>query len=982
MSKRKKAAAAVPPAADVRPDDALWIQRFQILDTCYCFLSSKKAALSLKTVVALAAHLTGSAESLTEAHVRQMASIGVVRLEFHKKDKIILQDDFDPTEQDPNESIELVQFPDVPQGSKRATAKRLLLFQKALQAFSQPTDRIPEYTPPPLTTKRVKTLHDLPPHASDVPHIRILKQAEFYDGQIVHVECIPPRPARFGARQLKDMDVSDVVINAMTIDHLYAHQSEAIDALLQGQHVVISTSTSSGKSMVYTIPVAHSLVTSKACSFFLFPTKALAQDQVQSFRSFLGRVDGLDPLTLCATYDGDTYKPDRAAIRSRARVFFTNPDMLHASIMPQHQSWSAVLSQLKYIVIDEAHMYRGVFGSHVAHILRRLFRLCYMHGSNPQLVCCSASIKNPAEHFHWLVPRLSDPNDGRGGTFLNRDVCVIEPDKDGSPAGCKFFVVWKPKPPAPAKPTEVENVDLTASTIFQSAQILAALVVANVHTIAFCRGRKLTELVLDYTHGILRKQNQRQWIDKVKGYRGGYSAESRRAIEAQLFGRDLVGVVATNALELGIDIGSLECSLHVGYPASIASMWQQAGRAGRSGKDSLAIIVCFDSPLDAFNASLGSTMFHKPPEAVVLDPLNQHILRKHLLHASIELDLLSTRRGTDYIDRVIFSAEMESHVGDLKATGQLIAVGDGYRSPASALVPAVNIRDIADDSFAVVDLLDDNKVIDTIPSHRVFFQVYPTAVYLHQGKEYIITRIDVVEKLALATRSHARLKYYTRPRDFTDVNITTTFIPSLDYSPLVHLGIAHSVTQVVGCYSVEKRSQKVLQRTDLSLPPMESEGHAVWMDIPDDVGHDANGTRAPLHGVNHLLLAVVPHFMLVEPRDLQTEHVGEFEKRARPSRVILYETCKDGIGIAPRLATLFPQLAACAKAILDRCMCVDGCPRCIQSANCSEFNAAISKAGAKAVLDYMVANLPTVNRDDHESAVPQSSPPTNPVDVL
>ncbi|KAH9143638.1 hypothetical protein AeRB84_012372 [Aphanomyces euteiches] len=949
MSKRKQQVVAEPT-----PEQAQWLQRFQLLDSCYCFVSSRKAILSLKSILSLAAHISGNAESLTESHVRKMATIGVVHLEVQAKDKIVLPDDFNPNV-DPNELVEVVSFPDVPHSSKRASSKRLEQFRKALAKASD-ISVVPEYVPPP-PKKAKPTVPDYDLH-KDVPFLNVLTQRDFYTGQVAHVEYIPPRPARFSDVRLQDMGVCEAVIKAVTIDKLFCHQSEAIAALFEGRHVVISTSTSSGKSMVYNIPVAHSLVTSQAMSFFLFPTKALAQDQFQSFASFLRRCKGLDD-SICATYDGDTAKADRAGIRKRARVFFTNPDMFNVSILPQHTDWATVLSHLKFIVIDEAHMYRGVFGSHVAAILRRLFRLCYMYGSSPQVVCCSASIMNPREQFEWLVPRTS---------FFNRDVAVIEQEKDGSPSGSKYFVVWDPRASKTLPKSDAIDisdqpdaaVNVSPSTIHQSAQILSSLVSANVHTIAFCKGRKLTELVLDYTHADLRKQKQGHLVGKVKAYRGGYSVENRRAIEKELFRQDLLGVVSTNALELGIDIGSLEVTLHVGYPSSVASMWQQAGRAGRSGKDSMALIVCFDAPLDAYYKSLGSAMFKKPPEAVVLDPLNAEVLRQHLQSASLELDLLSQRTGTAEIDKVIFMDNAEDFVAKMVVDHELMHYADGFRVPAAVSRMEIAIRDIATDSYSVIDVLDDNKVIDAIPGHRVFFQVYPTA-----GREYIVSKIDTEAKLVFARRSPRRLKYFTRPRDFTDVDVRITFDPSVLYPPHVHLGVAAHITQVVGCYTVEKRSMKILTRTDFSLPPMESEGHAVWMDIPDHLGYDEKRTRAALHGVNHLILAVIPSFMLVDYKDISSEHVSPLEKRLRPSRVIVFENSKGGVGIAKRLAVLFPQLVICAKKILDLCDCTHGCPRCVHSMACPEFNAAVSKDGARAVLDYMVATLSTSSTSDN-----------------
>ncbi|RHY38731.1 hypothetical protein DYB38_002956, partial [Aphanomyces astaci] len=774
MSKRKKPAASPTDALPTASAEASapWIQRFQLLDSCYCFLVGKKAIPSLKTIVSLAAHLSGNPSSLEVSHVRQMVSIGVVKLDIQARDKsphepmlVNTVDDFNPAAVDPHETIELVQFPDAPHPSKRASTKRMLLFQHALQTTTIDLANVPKFEP----LKRLKSTSSQPSASSPIPYLNTLMQASYYDGQVVHIETIPSRAVRFGDRQLQDLGVCDTVCRGVLFEKIYSHQSEAIQAILEGHHLVIST----------------------------------------------------------------------------------------------------------LVVIDEAHMYRGIFGSHVANILRRLFRLCYVYGSSPQVVCCSASIQNPRQHFSWLVPHQSlqpaartPSDDPSPNTNASPEITVIEQDKDGSPCGTKHFVVWRPTPPPVTSfdPNEPHNPDLTGSTIFQSAQILATLVAAKVPTIAFCRGRKLTELVVEYTHNVLRRQNQSHLIPRVKGYRGGYSVESRRAIEAQLFRHELLGVVATNALELGIDIGSLECTLHLGYPPSIASMWQQAGRAGRSGHDSMAVIVCFDSPLDAYNTSLGSAMFAKPPEPVVLDPTNLFVVKQHLQCASLEMDLLSPRSGTLDIDRVMFTRHVDEIVVEMASAGQLMALGDqrGFRVPAKISLQDMTIRDISSENY--MDVLNDNTVIDTIPGNRVFFQVYPTAAYLHQGREYLITRVDTAAKIVLAKQSPSRLKYYTCCRDFTDIDISTTFLPSVAYSSHVHLGIAHATTYVVGCYSLEKRTQKILNRTDFSLPPMEADGHAVWMDIPIHVGGPSKGLRDPirdaLHGVNHLILAVIPHFML------------------------------------------------------------------------------------------------------------------------
>ncbi|KDO23163.1 hypothetical protein SPRG_09971 [Saprolegnia parasitica CBS 223.65] len=947
MTKKRK-----PAPAPVDPAMAPWLQRFTLLDSSYCFLANKKAPTSLKNVLRLAAHLSGSSTTLLESHVRQMASIGVVRVVTKAADKVIAQDDFNPT--DLPETIEVVEFQDVPHASKRGSTKRLELFTAALAAFDVAMNPVPEYLPPPKRPKAVPTwTHEAATAETVDAWIQSLVTSSFYSGQLVHVERLPARAAVYGPTPLAQMPLAPALVSSLHIEKLYAHQATGIDALLNGHHVAISTSTSSGKSMVYNIPVANSLLTEAASThLYLFPTKALAQDQMQSLRSFLMRC-GLPP-SICATYDGDTTHPERTVIRKSTRVFLTNPDMLHVTILPQHKTWASILTHLRYIVIDESHMYRGLFGSHVAWILRRLRRLCALYGSQPQVVCCSASIHNPEEHFRFLVPPMN-------GELRARPLTLVPHASDGSPSGPKAFLIWNPLAHDDSTP------DASNSAIFQAGQILSTLVQKGVHTIAFCRGRKLTELVLDYAHTQLRKAKQFALVERVKAYRGGYTAEDRRAIEADLFQGDLLGVVATNALELGIDIGNLECTLHIGFPSSVSSLWQQAGRAGRSGKDSLAVLLGFSSPLDQYYLKTKkrcATLFTKDFESAVLDPLNAHVMAAHLQCASLEMHLFSTKCGNEAIDRSVFPPEADAVLASLVASGRL-----QHRHPLGYQVPALladdvrtttkNIRQMGNDNYSVVE---GEKVLDTHPSDKVFFTLYPRAVYLFQGREYVVTKVDTEAKLAFVTRSHKRLTYYTAARDFTDVNVSLPFPRSNPpYHDSVHLGRVSATTHVVGCHLIEKRTQKKTGLVEFSLPPMDTTGHGVWIDVPEALLAQLprESHRHAVHGINHLVLAVIPLFMLIDPSDVHTEHANFNETRARPTRVILYESHDGGVGIVSRIARCLPEILACAKDILDGCACKNGCPSCIQSATCSEYNGALDKSSSKRMLDYLHTMLST-----------------------
>ncbi|KAH7488710.1 hypothetical protein KRP22_008652 [Phytophthora ramorum] len=1055
-------------------------RQFALVDAAFCFVAKHRAAPTVRSVLRVANRF-GSAQ-LTRENLVELSTIAPDLLVLARPNSTIQirsDDVFSPTPLSV-EDVEVVTFPLAPQTSQRASSKRKSLFDAALQkndklVEKQPKDAgistekshtasVAQKTPNPTPKKQVQAHNDW---GSSV--LTMLQQMNLYRDQIVHVERRRSCEAQY--RDLEVLQLSPQVCEALekcySIKELYSHQFDAIGAIRRGENVVLSTATASGKSLAYNVPMLDTLLQDPDATFmYLFPTKALAQDQLKSLRRFLKAADL--PLHLGATFDGDTPMKSRSMVIRETRVFLTNPDMLHLTILPQHRQWKNVLSKLRILVVDEAHMYRGVFGSHVACVFRRLFRLCALYGSNPQVVCCSATIRNPEAHFRQLLPSLppqpvvapaSAPTDGNPQErseeelgppnlhfFRQRPLQVIT--KDGAPSVEKLFCVWNPKvskkknvkqveterdepnpsqlsssalasrkrkrtegTPNISKSNDEDQSSTSTSAIFQGARILGRLVEAEIATLLFCRGRKLTELVLMNLHSILKADASTQnLIHRVCSYRGGYTLESRRRIEQRLFSGDLLGVVATNALELGIDIGELDCTIHLGLPSSVASLWQQAGRAGRrqqqsKQKQSVAIIVCFDAPLDQHFAQKEHALelFQLEPEAVSLNPMNHCVLGQHLLCAARESALYSPQSGTAYIDSYVFGRLSESqHDGghmSVEGGGQTVVSevdeilqplvkerklmqcteADGrinYRihSCMPKKFRAVSLRSICDENYSVVIPSNnvnndgvDGEVLDEIPGDRAFFQVYPTAVYLHQAQEYLITRLDNVQRIAFAKKCQQPLTYFTTCRDCTDLEVVR--IHSTAHlergsekancdSVLVCVGTVSILTRVFGSTMLEKRTMRALGTNEFSLPLMQSFGEAVWLEFPAAIRNQVevrggSSWTAALHGVGHLFVAVVRLFVLCDAEDVGTEHVNEFEQRVKPNRVTIFERREGGSGLVPEIVKVLPKVIEKAWAIASECSCSDGCPACIQSAGCSEFNHVLDKQGSLQILDFL-----------------------------
>ncbi|XP_039792694.1 uncharacterized ATP-dependent helicase YprA-like [Panicum virgatum] len=778
-----------------------------------------------------------------------------------------------------------------------------------------------------------------------------LKQGLGKEGQIVHIQEIPSREASFTELPCHLSGAMREALASIGISRLYSHQSQAIESSISGRHIVVATSTSSGKSLCYNIPVLESLSQDlMACALYIFPTKALAQDQLRTLLE-MKNVFHID--IDVKIYDGDTPREDRLWIRNNARLLITNPDMLHVSILPYHGQFQRILSNLRYIVIDEAHSYKGAFGCHTALIIRRLKRICSdVYGSHPTFIFCTATSANPCEHVMELA---------------NLDeVELIQ--NDGSPCGSKYFLLWNPPLYMADGSSKASSVPRRSSSIVEVSYLFAEMVQHGLRCIAFCKTRKLCELVLAYTREILQ-ESAKGLVDSICVYRAGYIAEDRRKIEADLFGGKLRGVAATNALELGIDVGHIDATLHLGFPGSIASLWQQAGRSGRRAKESLAIYVAFEGPLDQYFMKFPHKLFDKPIEHCHVDSRNLKVLGQQLACAAYEHPLCLK------YDEHYFGSSLDSAMTTLKDKGYIINNPSGalsssmwnYIGPERSPSQAVSIRAIEHDKYKVIDKLN-NRLLEEIEESKAFFQVYEGAVYMHQGVNYLVEELDLSSMTAFCRK--ADLKYYTKTRDYTDINVLggefaylpTSTCKTNRVKTTTQANDCAVTTKWFGFYRILKSSNKISDSVELNLPPYSYVSQAVWVRIPHSVKITVEERklqfRGGSHAASHALLNIVPLHMMCSASDLGTECANPHETRGIPDRILLYDKHPGGIGMASQAQMLFGELLLAPFELVSTCSCTGavGCPNCIQSLTCSEYNEVLDKEAAililKGVIDY------------------------------
>ncbi len=607
-----------------------------------------------------------------------------------------------------------------------------------------------------------------------------------YRHQIVHIERIPHQGAIFGKLDNPLHPGLQACLESLGISALYSHQAKALNAILAGRNVIIATPSASGKTLCYHLATLDALLHDKdSRALYIFPTKALAQDQLRSLKQILSETQDLPKLLypgVVATFDGDTPQSERAGIRKQARIVLTNPDMLHLGILPNHQSWSRLFRNLKYVVIDETHIYRGVFGSHVANVLRRLRRLCASYGSSPQFICCSATIANPEEHAQNIV----------GLPFES----IVE---DGSPHGEKYFVFWNP-------PVIGEAKDVRRSSNSEAAFLLGELVQKGIRGLVFARTRKLTELIYIYTQGQLSSS----LADKISPYRAGYLPEDRRRIEHQFFDGELLGLVATTALELGINIGDLDATVLTGYPGSIASAWQQAGRSGRSTHSSLSFLIAQENPLDQYLMRNSDFFFGKNFDNAIINPGNPYILKPHLLCAAWEKPLEDK-------DEKFFGSDTATMLAELEQEGKLRKRHERWHLAPSISYPAqdMNIRATSGQNYAVIDG-QEGCLLETVEASVAFFQVHPGAIYLHQGESYLITGLDLARRIAWAELRP--VDYYTQTMEIHDIRVTKLLDEKDCHGVKVYFGDVDVTVTVVGFKKKRQFTEEVVGEESLDLP--------------------------------------------------------------------------------------------------------------------------------------------------------------------
>jgi DEAD/DEAH box helicase domain-containing protein len=714
------------------------------------------------------------------------------------------------------------------------------------------------------------------------------------------------------------------------IERLWSHQAEALHAAWAGP-VIITTGTASGKSLGFNLPTLDVLARDPhARALYLYPSKALAQDQARALHA-LG-APGLRP----AIYDGDTPREERAAIRRRANLVLTNPDMLHVGILPNHRAWANVLANLAVVVVDEAHVYRGVFGSHVANVLRRLRRACEAYGSTPRLLLASATIANPEE----LASRL---------TGLE-DFTVV--DRDGSPGSRRTIAMWNP-------PLTDEALQTRRSPLAEAADLLAELVAEGARTIVFMKSRKAVELMARFAQLALEDRGRAELAERIAPYRAGYTPQQRRELERRLVEGELLGVVATNALELGIDIGALDAAICVTFPGTVASLRQMWGRAGRRGRG-LALYVAGEDALDQFFCRHPDEFLERPVEAAILDPENEQIHAAHLLCAAHEGPL-------EPADADTLGPSWELVAERLVARGELRRRPDGTYVPRHAgNYPAarVSLRSATGGAFTIVDT-SSGELLGTVDAARAFSTVHDGAVYLHGGRSYEVTGLDVEGRAALVRPFDG--DWYTQPKRETDMWIERLLDQREWLGVTLSFGMVTVSEQVVAFQRKRLSDHEVLDLVGLDLPETSFSTQALWYELPDalledDRGPATLGASPPpglgallgsLHAAEHAQIAVLPLLAMCDRWDIGGLSTNYHPQTGRPT-IFIYDGHPGGIGITRRGFLVFDALVDDAHRLISECACERGCPSCVQSPKCGNLNEPLSKAGARDLMGRML----------------------------
>jgi DEAD/DEAH box helicase domain-containing protein len=753
--------------------------------------------------------------------------------------------------------------------------------------------------------------------------VESLQEDRRFKHQIAALKYVHSMKPLYGKMSLSE-PLRDV-LKKRGIELFYSHQVEAVNLVREGENIVAMTPTASGKSLIYNIPVIESIIENpEQKALYIFPLKGLEQDQVKNFNELFyslrnnhpdsfksphppftkgGRGRIIEPAEI---YDGDTSAYRRKKIREALpKVIFTNPDMLHLALNPFHKKWEGLFRNLRYVVIDEIHTYRGVFGSNVAHVMRRLRRICKYWGSHPQFIAASATIANPSELAEAL-------------TGLPFKVVA----QSGAPRAGRYFVFVNP----------------IESPYTETTRLFIQCLKAGLRTIVFTKARKITELIYSWTINSAPELEGR-----ISPYRAGFLPEERHEIEQKLFQGKLLGVVSTSALELGVDIGGLDCCILCGYPGSVASTWQRAGRVGRHGQESMVVMIAIPDALDQYYMRHPDEFFEKNHEAAVIDPENKNILKKHIPCASSEVFLRED-------DEVYDVRKLMPLLHELVAEGKL-HIGrkeDIWFSRGVMPHREVGIRTIGE-PFHILD--ESGKAVGEMGGMRVFRDTFPGAIYLHRGRQYHVTGLDMERRKVICRE--VDVNYYTQALSKEDTEVREEKETGLYRGLLVHWGILKTTQKITG-YEKKRIYDRVrLSRHSLDMPDYVFETEGLWIKIDNATrtaiesgGFDLAGT---LHAVEHTAIACIPLFALCDRGDIGGLSYSFYPEFKQPV-IFIYDGYEGGIGLTKRVMEMIGDWLKATLKIIDECPCEEGCPSCVQDPQCGSANQPLDKEGARSLL--------------------------------
>jgi DEAD/DEAH box helicase domain-containing protein len=768
--------------------------------------------------------------------------------------------------------------------------------------------------------------------------------------KITHHAVLPAQEAKYGSLPDPLPEILQAALLQLGVTSLYDHQSQAIERIRAGSHVVVATPTASGKSLIYNLAVGEGLLQDpEQRALYLFPIKALTRDQLEALNTFLGAFRSGENKTIfqAAVYDGDTSPYQRTKIRGHhPHILLTNPDMLHYALLPYHAKWEAFWKQLKFVIVDEMHTYRGVFGSHVAQIFRRLQRICRFYGSNPQFILLSATIANPRELAQQLIGNQQ------------RAIDVIY--ASGAPQARRHFVFLESE----------EGQGSHVSGL--AAQLLAKAAEAGLKTIAFTQARKITELI---HMSVLRTAPQ--LAKRVSSYRAGFLPEERRVIEQKLASGELSAVISTSALEMGIDIGGLDLCILVGYPGTVMTTWQRGGRVGRSGRESAIILLPQYDALDQYIVHHPETFLQLRYEIAVTDPLNEEILKAHIPCAAAELPLERAEIDTQ---EPAFRHQVEA----LARTGKLLQTADGKQWLSAAFHPhrQVDIRS-AGPAYVILKNSDSDRHIPLGKSEgiRALKECHPGAIYLHRGETYQVQSLDLANRVIRVEPSRA--SYFTRVKSEKETEILDILASKPVGNFLARLGRVKVTETIIGYEKRRLFSQELLGMDALDLPQQTFETVGFWIEIEPEVVKQIQAAKlhfmGGIHAVEHALISMFPLFALCDRNDIGGISIP-LHPQVEKAAIFIYDGYPGGIGLAVRGYEMILPLLEKTRDLIASCSCQDGCPACIHSPKCGSGNKPLDKEAALSILKYLLGewnfSSPLTPSDDSEQrvAIPAAHP--------